>query len=193
MDERKTCPADLQTSVNRLLLIGLLCAVAPVARADYLFTWEGNSNLFQANFQVTDTEMVPGQVYYPSNLPLSLTNSLSIASPGQSFLWGSGSVNGQKNTFELISSGPPFDFYISLAGQPPPVFSALSVNAAPDFIQEVGYLTGSSSPDILFSETGSWNIMSIPEPATEALLALGTAVYVVRRKRRRSFRSWRSC
>jgi hypothetical protein len=45
-------------SFTFLIALAFPLAAVHVAHADYLFTWEGNSNLFQGSFEVTDSEML---------------------------------------------------------------------------------------------------------------------------------------
>ena len=46
-----------------LLLIGLCSVSAALGQGTYEFTWHGNSNFFQASFEVTDAEMQSGAVF----------------------------------------------------------------------------------------------------------------------------------
>jgi hypothetical protein len=64
--------------VIRILLVGILCAVAPLARADYLWAWHGFLNDFTGSFEVPDAEMQPG-VDFGSISPLFLTRFPSPA------------------------------------------------------------------------------------------------------------------
>lgn len=168
--------------LSQLIVTYLAFATAIGAKANYQFDWQGNSNLFQASFQMTDTEMLPGQVYYPSNYPLSLTTSLSIGSPdGTTFTWRPNPASGQSDLFGLISSGPPPVFNIELS-ESSLTFSYVEVFASPHIIQEYGYLANASSPELLFSEPGQWEITYIPEPSAAALLGIGVAAWLARRK-----------
>jgi hypothetical protein len=61
------------------------------ARADYLFTWHGDSNVFKASFEVNGDEMQPGAVF---NSPLFLS-SISVTNPlGQTYHGGDSSSAG---------------------------------------------------------------------------------------------------
>jgi hypothetical protein len=164
-----------------LVLVTAICFAFSVGRADYLLTWEAPSSLFQASFEVTDAEAQPGQVYYPSNYPLSLTNSISITSPdGNTFQWGYVSTEGQ-DRFSMIGSGLPPAFAIDLFVPSTSQWDALSVYAYPNGIMEFGWNSGSST--VLYTEYGPWwNVTYIPEPSTAAL-ALGAAACWSKRMR----------
>jgi hypothetical protein len=61
------------------LLIVLAFPAVSFGQGTFLFTWHGQSNLFQASFEVTQAEMQPGaplgsSVFFDS---ISFTNSLS--------------------------------------------------------------------------------------------------------------------
>jgi len=164
--------------VNRLLSIALLCSAARIARGDYLFTWEGSSNVFQGAFQVTDAEMQPNQFYYP----LSLTNSLSITSPNASFSWGYFPPNNH-DSFYVASSSPSYLFNIGMYNGFPTSLGSFLVQANDNMIQEWEVPPGPSTPYIIFSESGSWNITFIPEPSAAALLVLAAAAWLLKRNR----------
>jgi hypothetical protein len=162
--------------VNRFLLITIVAATGLSARANYLFTWNGSSNLFQGSFEVTDAEYQPGQFY----LPLSLTNSISITSPdGHTFNWMNVSPN--QDTFYVASSSPAFLFYIGLFSGPPTAQGSFSVEADENSIQEWALPPGNDY--ILYSETGSWNVTYVPEPSVIGLLAVGAAACWIGRRR----------
>jgi len=165
--------------IKLLLLISALVAATQVARGDYLFTWEGNSSLFQGSFEVTDAEIQTNQFYYS----LSLTSSISIRSPdGLTYLWNSAPPLGP-DSFGVFSSSPIFRFYIGLSypGQTPQGYPV--VNANYDSIQEVVWPVGAGSPTTLYSETGLWNIAYIAEPSAAALLVLAAAAWLLKRNR----------
>lgn len=171
------CPTKTEEVVpilaKLLILLALLCSTERVAHADYLFTWGGNSNLFQGSFEVTDGETQPNQFYYP----LSLTNSISITDPNSRLFQWSAS---QPDVFSVSSSSPTFLFGITLY-EPTPTGS-LEVHAEYNSFQEWALAPGQSGT-LLFSESGSWNIAYIPEPSPAAMLAVGAATWIFGRKR----------
>lgn len=156
-----------------LWAIAALCATLG-ARADYLFTWHGDSNVFQASFEVTGDELQPGAVF---NSPLFL-NSMAVTNPlgqiyqatdansgrsGSYVPWVLGyQINDfQRNTELLIHSG-------EYAG---------STHRTSTEIQEQTF-----SGVGIFSERGYWSFSQIPEPSVFALLTLGGVICVARRK-----------
>ena len=154
-----------------------------IVRADSLFTWQGKSNLFSASFEVTDVEATPGQNYYPSNYPLSLTNSLSFNSPdGMVYRWGYTAATQGQDSFGMFGSGPPLDFVIELFGSPSGPWAAMAVIATPSEIDEVAWLPGSNFPTALYDEGGQWLVTYIPEPSATALLVLGATAWSLKRR-----------
>jgi hypothetical protein len=165
--------------VNRLHIIALLCILTTVAKADYFFTWEGNSNLFRGSFEVTDAEYQPGQFY----TPLSLTNSISITSPDD--LTSPDALNWNLNGggFEAYNSSPPFYFEIQIDyPQKTPQGGTLYLEADYDSIQELLILPIGTAT-VEYSESGLWNVTYIPEPSTAAFLALAATFWTVGRRR----------
>jgi hypothetical protein len=169
--------------VTRLLLIGFLCAAASLARADYLFTWEGNSNLFQGTFEMTDAETLPNQ----HNYQLSLTNSISITSPdGLTFSWNSVTPQGE-DTFAVYTSGSSIsEIYFGIQLYYPQEMEGYDLKIYANFqtIQEWVYPDDGSPQYPVAGETGAWNVTYVPEPSTTALFALGAAAWFAQRKRR---------
>src|SRR5437879_554502 len=71
--------------------LALLCANSIFAQGTFEFTWHGDSNYFQASFDVTGAEMQPGAVF---NSPLFLS-SMSVTNPlGQTYHGGDSSSAG---------------------------------------------------------------------------------------------------
>jgi hypothetical protein len=167
---------------NLACLIVMATVVAPnlSARAEYQFTWEGNSNLFQGTFDVTDAEMAQTNKFFYS---LSLTNSISITSPdGYLFQWGPGNTYGGDG-FGVGGSALTNSFGIQIY-YPTALASGgyLELSANKSSMQEILIAPGQANNPI-YTETGSWNITYIPEPAAAALLALGITACGIGRKR----------
>ena len=134
--------------------------LGPVVRADYLWTWHGDLNLFQGSFEVTDAEMLPG-ARFGSSL---FTNSLSISS-----LDGVTYRANNSYAFYAGTAGPPLNLSLRLADEA--TFSSLLVRVAPNqlsFISETSPLPFGNG-----SEDGVWTSQYIPEPSAFALLAVG--------------------
>jgi hypothetical protein len=169
---------------NVLLLIAGLCLAAACVRADYLFTWDGNSNLFQGTFEMTDAETQPNQ----HNYQLSLTNSIFIASPdGLAFSWNSVTPQG-KDVFAVYNSGSTIsEIYFSIQLYYPQETEGydLRIYANLETIQEWAYPDDGSPQYPVTGENGSWNVTYVPEPSAFALLGLGSAALLLKRQRRR--------
>jgi hypothetical protein len=167
--------------VNRLLLITITAVISLSARAEYQFTWEGNSNLFHGTFDVTDTEMAQTDKFFYS---LSLTNSISITSPdGYLYQWGPGNTLGGDG-FGVGGSALTNSFGIQIY-YPTPIANDtyLELSANKNSIQEILFPPAPSTSTVTYSETGFWNITYIPEPSAFGLLVLGaTARWVGRRR-----------
>jgi hypothetical protein len=156
--------------VNRLLLIALLCATATVARAEYLFTWHGNSNLFQGSFELPDNGVNPGE------LDANGMINLSITSPDDSYSWNS-SVSGDSDSVSFNSSNPPT---LQAAGIGLVDTSSLDhLVGGTSELEEYAPFSGA----LLWSETGQWQMTYIPEPSTDALLALAAITWAIGRRR----------
>lgn len=154
----------------------LLCLTMPLlsatafAQATFLFIWHGNSNFFQASFQVTDAEM--------QGAPLGssdFTNSVSISSL-------SGITYNVKVDASLFAGGVnPWAFHITFidfndgtevvatGGEPPRGAMAGSIEEKP--------ISGSD----LFFETGHWSYTQIPEPSATVLSIVGILCFLRRR------------
>src|SRR5712675_962769 len=74
-----------------------ICANRAHAQGTFLFTWHGNSNFFQASFEVTASEMQPGGHF----TSLTFYDSISVDSlSGIHYSYGStGIANGDANPF----------------------------------------------------------------------------------------------
>jgi hypothetical protein len=154
--------------VNRLLSIVLLCAVGPLAQGqgtlDYLWTWNGDSGLFQGSFEVTGSEMEPNINVGNGLFDLSITSPTGV--------WISNLGTGDLTLFTYYSS----DAFGITVFDP----SGVKLVAGPDGMsEELGNAT-------LFGELGNWTISSIPEPSSATLLATGAVAWLARRRKRTS-------
>jgi hypothetical protein len=152
-----------------LLSIGLFSTNAALAQGTFQFTWHGNSNFFQASFQVTEAEMQLGasfnsELFYDSILVTSVSG-ITYTDTNRS-----GSVGGEGNPFALGIG--LFDFGHG---------TEVQIEAGSDlggFIQEKPF-----SGPFLYTEGGHWTELYVPEPSGAALLLLGGGIIALVKRR----------
>jgi hypothetical protein len=145
-----------------LFALGLFCANAVFAQGTVLFTWHGQSNFFQASFEVTAAEMQPGAIWNSD----AFSNSITITSL-------SGATYHNDNPYDYAAGGT----YANGTG---PYFSTALLNfgtstevlVSSALIHERSFSGG----DIYF-EPGYWTYTAIPERSVASLLALGAVVW----------------
>lgn len=148
-------------SVKPFLLIGLLFATTASAQGTFLYTWHGNSGLFQASFQVTAEENQPGQ-YFESQ---TFYNSIRFVSPDDTFtyIWPDDIAEGQV---------APFTLSFILFDKASQLELAAHANSTAALMDEINMQSNSD----VWSEWGHWTCTSVPEPSGGLLIALGAAV-----------------
>jgi len=153
----------------KLLLPLLLLPVSSFAQGTMLFTWHGQSNLFQASFEVTQAEMQPGaqlgsSIFFNS---ISFTSSLS----GVSYKYNSSldPVGGGLNPWSwgMILYNTQTGTQINVSGGEPPI------GAMQGLIIEHPFQPGQ---DFYYTEGGYWSYSAIPEPSVAALSGLGLLI-----------------
>jgi hypothetical protein len=161
--------------VIQFLLMGILCLAAPLARADYVWTWHGFLNDFQGSFEVPDAEMQPG-VDFGSTSPL-FYNTLSITSTVENVVYNYATAS-YANAGGYFAGSGPNDFVLIIGFD--------------DSTRQTGMTyysgTGTMTENLLaqggdFSERGFWSYTYIPEPSTSALLTLGAAGWFLAQRR----------
>jgi hypothetical protein len=133
----------------------------------YLWTWNGDSGLFQGGFETTADEMQPNAMVGNGLFNLSITSPTGV--------WLSNLGTGDQTLFNYINS----DTYgITVFGD-----NGLSLVAGSDGMSEL--LGGNTT---LFGEAGYWSITEIPEPSAVTLLIVGTGIcaFIQNRVRRES-------
>lgn len=149
-----------------LLLVCLFSGQIAKGQGAFLFTWHGQSNLFQASFEVTAAEMQSGtrlgsSVFFNS---ISFTSSLS----GVSYKYDSsldpvgGGVNPWSWGMVLYSTETGTQINVS-GGEPP-------IGAMQGLIIEHPFQAGQN---FYYTEGGYWTYSVVPEPSVAALSGLG--------------------
>jgi hypothetical protein len=159
-----------------LIALGLFCAKAALAQGTMLFTWHGQSNLFQGSFQVSEAQMQSGvplssPVFFNS---ISFTSSLSgIAYTYDTRNYNTlGSVNPWVFVVDLfdVTRGTQLTIY---GGEPP-------VGGMAGSIEEHSV---SSGPYFDYTENGHFSVSQIPEPSSVTLSTFGLLTLIGRRCR----------
>jgi len=155
------------------LLLCLFLPLASFAQGTMLFSWHGQSNLFQGSFQISETQMQPGaplgsSVFFNS---ISFTSSLS----GSSYVYDIqndntlGSVNPWVFVIDLFDTthGTQLTIY---GGEPPVGGRAGSIDEHPVI----------SGPYFDYTENGYFSVSQIPEPSTATLATIGILTLIAR-------------
>jgi hypothetical protein len=149
----------------------VVCVATFASRADYLWTWHGDSNFFQGSFKVTDQEMLPNSTFKSA----LFTNSISFSS-----LDGVGYF--ATNTFAIISGGFQPPLHLSLVLLDESTFSRLSVAAIPGQGSRISET--SSLPFGNNFEDGFWSDEHVvPEPSSVTLSTFGLLTLIGRKCR----------
>ena len=149
----------------------LVMANAVEGQGTFLWTWHGNSNYFQASFQVTEAEMQPGSTF---NSPL-FTNSISISSLDGLIYY----ATNYPSPYAGGGFGPPLRLGIILVDQA--TLSRIEVSAVPD--QGSSIVEDSPLPMGRHGESGFWSYSYVPEPGVAALFVTGALLAFLRRTR----------
>jgi len=152
-----------------LIALGLLCANAALAQGTMLFTWRGQNNYFQASFQCTMDETLPGSIFNSS----LWTNSIQVSSlDGLTYR-----ASDQKPAPYIAGSfGPPLSFTYIFADQN--TESSIHVVVVP--FQGAAIYENSPLPNGHNAEQGFWSYEMIPEPSTATLFILGAGALAIK-------------
>jgi hypothetical protein len=143
------------------LLLCLFLPLASLAQGTFLFTWHGNSNLFQASFEVTAAEMQPGASWESS----LFANSLVVTNPlGFVYHGGDSSSVGSGGVYPDGSFWLTYDFVDFTRGME--VHEGAGNGTGTIFEKPI------PGPITSF-ENGYWSYATIPEPSVAALSGLG--------------------
>src|SRR5882762_817314 len=148
--------------VLKFLLLVLSLPIGSFAQGTMLFTWHGNNNYFQASFQTTMDETLPGSIFNSS----LWTNSIQVTSlDGLTYR-----ASDQKPAPYIVGQfGPPLSFTYIFADQN--TESSIHVAVVP--FQGAAIYENSPLPNGHNAEQGFWTNATIPEPSVAALSGLG--------------------
>jgi hypothetical protein len=142
-------------------LIIAVCLATTLRAQDYLFTWHGQNNYFQASFQCTLDETLPGSIFNSS----LWTNTIQISSlDGLTYR-----ASDTPRPFIAGHFGPPLSLTFIVADQN--TLSRMEADVVPG--QGAYMFEGSPLPNGQHGEFGSWSYEVIPEPSPFALCAVG--------------------
>jgi hypothetical protein len=155
------------------LLASLLCLLPLAAGGQgYVWTWHGDSGLFQGTFQVSEAEMQLGS-FFNSTL---FTNSIAITSPdGLTYV-----ATNYPGPYVGGSYGPPLRLGITLIDQA--TLSRIEADVVPN--QGSSIHEDSPLPNGQHGESGFWSYAYVPEPASSSLLVLGACIVAVLKRTR---------
>ena len=146
-------------------MVGALLSFNAIGQGTMLFTWHGQNNYFQASFQCTLDETLPGAIFNSS----LWTNSIQITSlDGLTYL----ASNQQPAPHIAGRFGPPLSLTFILADQN--TLSSVSAAVVPGQGASISEI--SSLPNGRNGESGFWSYELIPEPSATALISLGAIV-----------------
>ena len=160
-----------------IVLCGLIWATSVSGQGTILFTWNGQSNVFQATFQVNYPEIMPS-----SNFTSQLFHtSMAVTNPlGQTYLARDGNSDGDGSflPWNLSYYMPDFQrgtlLVLTGGGQ----FPAIPYRTSGD-IREIG-----PSGNTLWYEQGYWTAVQIPEPCFLPSFLSGGMILLLYRFRR---------
>jgi hypothetical protein len=156
----------------RILLLGLFLPLASFAQGTMLFTWHGDGGYFNASFQCTLDETLPGSIFNSS----LFTNSIQITS-----LDGLTYRATDQFPAPYIGGhfGPPLSLTFILADQN--TESSIHVVVVPN--QGAAIFENSPLPNGHNGEQGFWSYEVIPEPSAATLSTFGLITLIGRKCR----------
>jgi hypothetical protein len=148
----------------RLLMAIFLVCSAAFSRAQgppqYLWTWNGDSGLFQGSFETTADEMQPNAMVGNGLFNLSITSPTGV--------WLSNLGSGDHTLFSYDGDN---SFGLTVYGS-----SGMELVSNPLAMSEV---LGNAT---LFGELGYWSVTEIPEPSSGSLMAVAVFIWVAQQK-----------
>jgi hypothetical protein len=152
-----------------VLVFAMLIASNAVGQGTFLFRWHGQSNFFQASFEITEDDTLPGTRF---RSPL-FTNTVQITSlDGLTYR-----ASDVPNPF-VGGSFSPLNLTFILADQN--TLSRIEANVVPG--QGASIVETSPLPNGNHGETGFWSYEIIPEPSMCSLLACSLGTWFARKR-----------
>ncbi len=148
------------------LLLLVTLPITSLAQGTFLFTWHGESNFFQASFELTAADMVPGGRFTSQLFQSSMSvDSLSGEhyQGGNSSSFGAGGFYADAPGFFMVFQLNDFD-------------KGLEIHVSDALIHEE-YMSG---PELNF-EPGYWTYSAIPEPSSATLSSFGLLMLLGRK------------
>jgi len=151
-----------------VVLFVVLFAKQAYGQGTMLFTWHGQNNYFQASFQITMDETLPGTRFNS----LLFTNTVEITSlDGLTYR-----ASNQFPAPHISGCFEPLGFTYILADQN--TESSLYVTVVPGQGAAINEI--SNLPNGRHGEYGFWDYEVIPEPSVAALSGLGLLTFIAR-------------
>jgi hypothetical protein len=144
-----------------------LTAIASPGPPQYLWTWNGDSGLFQGSFETSADETQPGAVVLNGLFNLSITSPTGV--------WISNLGTGDHTLFQYINS---YTYGITVFDPSGEELVATSMGMS----EQLGNAT-------LFGETGTWSITEIPEPSIVGLVGAAAACLFMQNRVRQNSKS----
>jgi hypothetical protein len=142
-----------------------LCANSALAQGTMLATWtQANgpwNNIFQASFQIYDSEMTPGTWFSGTHL---FDQTLTVTSPDHT--WAPGTSVSYTSGFTGADGALSLDAILS-----DPTFPGIKVFVSAQGISEERWVNGPAGQ--VYGESGYWVFTPAPEPSSAVLLGLG--------------------
>src|SRR6266436_6258784 len=154
----------------KLILFVVLFTKQAYGQGTMLFTWHGQNNYFQASFQITMDETLPGSIFNSS----LWTNSIQVTSlDGLTYR-----ASDQKPVAHIAGRfGPPLGLTYILADQA--TESSITVAVVP--FPGAAISENSPLPNGHYAEQGFWSYEVIPEASTASLSTFGLLMFLGRK------------
>ncbi len=156
----------------KLVVLFVVLSKQAYRQGTMLFTWHGENNYFQASFQITMDETLPGSIFNSS----LWTNSIQVSSlDGLTYR-----ASDQQPVAHIAGRfGPPLGLTYILADQA--TESSITVAVVP--FQGAAISENSPLPNGHYAEQGFWSYEVIPEPSMVALAVLGAGALAIKKRR----------